>query len=178
MKKVLVISTSLRGDSNSDLLADEFIQGAEAAGNETEKISLTDKNIAFCRGCLACQELGRCVIDDDAIWIAEKMEEADVIVYATPIYYYEMSGQMKTLIDRCNSLFPKDYRFRDIYLLTASAVNDESAADGARNGLEGWIACFPKAHLAGKVHAGGVEAPGEAAGHPALKKVFEMGKNV
>ena len=178
MKKVLVISTSLRGGSNSDMLAEQFIKGAEASGNKVEKISLRDKKIAFCKGCLACQESGRCVIDDDAIWIAEKMEDADVIAYATPIYYYEMSGQMKTLIDRCNSLYSTDYSFRDIYLLTSSAEDDESAAEGARNGLGGWIACYPKAHLAGTIHVGGVDKPGEAEGHPALAKAYEIGKEI
>ena len=80
-----------------------------------------------------------CVIQDDAIAIAEKMRTADVIAFATPIYYYEMSGQMKTLLDRANSLFSSKYAFHDIYLLTAAAENEETAADGAINGLQGWI---------------------------------------
>ena len=50
----------------------------------------------------------------------------DVVCWATPIYYYEMSGQMKTLIDRMNAMYPKDYRFRDIYLLTTAAEDEES----------------------------------------------------
>ena len=58
MKKIIVISTSLRTGSNSDMLADQFIEGARAAGHEVEKISLTGKDIKFCRGCLACQKLG------------------------------------------------------------------------------------------------------------------------
>ncbi|MDE8735289.1 flavodoxin family protein, partial [Eubacteriales bacterium DFI.9.88] len=81
----------MRNQSNSELLADSFIEGAKEAGHAVEKISLKDKNIGFCKGCLACQEQGKCVIEDDAIEIAEKMKRADVIVYATPIYYYEMS---------------------------------------------------------------------------------------
>ena len=99
-KHVLVISTSLRPGSNSEALADAFLAGAQAAGNTVEKVTLRGKTIAFCRGCLACQSAGRCVIPDDAIEIAEKMRMADVIAFATPIYYYEMSGQMKTLLDR------------------------------------------------------------------------------
>lgn len=110
-KKVLVISTSLRNQSNSEILADSFIEGAEAAGNVVEKLSLKDKKIDFCKGCLACQELHKCVIEDDAVAIAEKMKQADVIAYASPIYYYEMSGQMKTLLDRANSLYPSNYAF-------------------------------------------------------------------
>ena len=103
MKKVIVISTSLRHGSNSDMLADQFVEGAKSAGNEVEKISLVGKNIQFCKGCLGCQKLGRCVINDDVNDIMAKVLKADVICWATPIYYYEMSGQMKTLIDRMNA---------------------------------------------------------------------------
>ena len=137
--------------------------------------ALRGKNIAFCRGCLACQTLGRCVIDDDAVAITEKMQHADVIVFATPIYYYEMSGQLKTLLDRANALFPSDYAFRDIYLL-ASATEDEPDTDErAIHGLEGWIACYEKCRLAGTVFAGGVTEPGAIADHPALETARAMG---
>ena len=53
------------------------------------------------------------------------MHDADVIAFATPIYYYEMCGQLKTLLDRANPLYPSDYRFRDIYMLTSAAENEE-----------------------------------------------------
>ena len=86
-KKVLIIGTSLRKNSNSDALAKSFAEGARSAGNEGETVSLTGKNIAFRKGCLACQSIGRCVIKDDAIVLAEKMRTADVLVFATPIYY-------------------------------------------------------------------------------------------
>ena len=85
-KKVLVISTSLREKGNSDRLADAFAQGAESGGNSVEKISLSDKTIGFCKGCLACQKTHKCVIHDDANAIIEKMRTADTIVVATPIY--------------------------------------------------------------------------------------------
>jgi len=114
MKKVIVISTSLRRGSNSDMLADQFVEGAKSAGNEVEKISLVGKNIQFCKGCLGCQKLGRCVINDDVNDIMAKVLKADVICWATPIYYYEMSGQMKTLIDRMNAMYEQDYAFRDV----------------------------------------------------------------
>ncbi|MBQ2220141.1 MAG: flavodoxin family protein, partial [Acidaminococcaceae bacterium] len=139
-KKVLVISTSIRGNSNSEKLAEAFADGAKAAGNEVELVSLKNKTIAFCKGCLACQQTGHCVIKDDANAITDKMLEADVIAWATPIYYYEMSGQMKTMIDRANSLFPKDYKFRDVYLLTAAAEDEPDVDEGAVHGLKGWIA--------------------------------------
>jgi len=61
-------------------------------------------DLKFCVGCLACQETRRCVLQDDAVWIAEKVRNADTLVFVTPIYYYEMSGQFKTLLDRLNPL--------------------------------------------------------------------------
>ena len=177
-QKVLILSTSPRKGGNSDALADEFARGAQDAGNRVEKISLYDKTIGFCRGCLTCQSTQRCVIHDDADAIAQKMLMADVIVFATPIYYYGMCGQMKTMLDRANPLFSADYRFRDIYLLAAAAEEDEHTVDGAVTGLQGWIDCFENARLAGTVFAGGVTAVGEIQGHSALQKAYEMGKNI
>lgn len=178
MKKVLVISTSMRKGGNSDMLAREFARGAEESGNEAEVISLIDKEIAFCRGCLACQKTGRCVIHDDADVIAGKMLTADVIVFATPIYYYEMCGQMKTLLDRANPLYSLDYAFRDIYMLTAAAEDEENVPEKALSGLEGWIDCFEKARLAGSVFAGGVTDAGDIKGNAVLDEAYEMGKKV
>lgn len=177
-KKILVISTSLRKGGNSDTLADEFVRGAQEIGNEVEKISLFGKNIAFCKGCLACLKAGKCMISDDAVEIAQKMGGADVIAFATPIYYYEMCGQMKTLLDRANSLYGTDYRFRDIYMLSTAAEDEDSVSQRAENGLQGWIDCFPKAHLVGTVFAGGVDAVGAIKGHSALLQAYKMGKAI
>ena len=159
-KRVLVISTSLRGDSNSDLLAQQFAQGARQAGHEVEVISLAGKDIRFCKGCLACQTTGRCVIRDDADAIVQqKMLHADVLVFATPIYYYEMSGQMKTLLDRANPLYSADYTFREVWLLACAAEEGDDVWNRAAEGLGGWVECFPEAKLAGVVFGGGVTAP-------------------
>ena len=177
-KKVLIISTSLREHSNSKTLAEAFAAGAASAGHEVELISLRDKQISFCRGCFACLRLGRCVIRDDAPAIVEKMHDADVIAFASPIYYYEMSGQMKTLLDRANSLFDSDYAFKEVYLLTAAAEKEEQVPERAVSGLEGWVACFPRASLAGTVFAGGLNDESEIAGHPALKKAHDMGAGI
>ena len=177
-KTVLVLSTSPRKGGNSDALAGAFVRGAQEAGNQVEKITLYDKTIGFCKGCLSCQNTQRCIIRDDADAIIQKMLTADVIAFATPIYYYGMCGQMKTLLDRANPLFPADYQFRDIYLLAAAAEADEHTVDGAVTGLQGWIDCFEKARLAGTVFAGGVTVVGEIQGHPALQRAFDLGKTV
>lgn len=178
MKKVLVISSSLRLRSNSESLADAFARGASEAGNEVEKITIREKNIRFCKGCLACQKTQHCVINDDAPAIVAKMHDADVIVFATPIYYYEMCGQLKTLLDRANPLYSSDYHFRDIYMLTSAAEDEEYVPERAVAGLTGWIDCFEKARFTGTVFAGGVSAPGETEGHPSLVRAYEMGKTI
>lgn len=177
-KCVLVISTSPRRGGNSDTLADAFVKGAADGGNTVEKISLYDKTIGFCKGCFACQKTKRCVIHDDADILAQKMLHADVIVFATPIYYYEMSGQMKTMLDRANPLYAADYAFRDIYFLSTAAEDEKGVDSRAVSGLEGWIACFEEAKLAGTVFVGGVNAVGDINGHPALEQAYRMGKAV
>lgn len=174
-KQVLILSTSPRPGGNSDRLADAFVRGARQAGHTVEKINLADKSVGFCKGCLTCLRTHRCVIRDDAVAIAQQMGSADVIVFATPIYYYGMCGQMKTMLDRANPLYSADYRFRNIYLLCAAAENGAHTADGAIRGLQGWIDCFGKARLAGTVFAGGVSAVGEIEGHPALQQAYDMG---
>ena len=177
MKKILVLSTSPRKGSNSDMLADEFILEAREAGHDVEKICLREKDIRFCRGCLACQKTQSCVIHDDAAAIVRSMQQAEVLVFATPIYYYGMCGQMKTLLDRANPLFPAEYAFRDVYLLAAAADENESAVDGAVTGLNGWISCFDKSRLRGVVRGVGATLPGDIRqNHAALEAARQMGR--
>lgn len=177
-KNVLLISSTLRKNGNSELLAKEFLKGAQEAGNNVEFVTLQGKEIKFCKGCLACQKTGTCVIMDDSIEITEKMKNADVIVFASPIYYYEMSGQLKTMLDRANALFISDYKFRDIYFLSTAADSNPHAADIAIQGIKGWIACFDKAELKGTILGAGVEALGDILNNPAMKEAYEAGKNL
>lgn len=178
MRKVIVISTSLRRGSNSDMLAERFAEGAKAAGNEVEKISLAGKDIQFCKGCFGCQKLGRCVINDDVNGIMAKVVQADVVCWATPIYYYEMSGQMKTLIDRMNAMYPMDYKFRDVYMLSTAAEDEADTAARAEAGLKGWTDCYPECRLTGTLFCGGVNDAREIEGNPKLQEAYEMGRNI
>ncbi|MBO7398930.1 MAG: flavodoxin family protein, partial [Clostridia bacterium] len=88
MSKVVIISSSLRAKSNSEILAAKVAEGAKDAGHEVETVSLKGKKIAYCVGCLACQKLGKCVQKDDAAEITETVKRADTVVFVTPIYYY------------------------------------------------------------------------------------------
>ena len=179
MKKVLIISTSLRNNANSELLAREAERGAKDAGNNVEFITLKDKEIRFCKGCMACQKLGKCVINDDVNEITAKMKESDVIVWATPVYYYEMSGQMKTLIDRANSLYATGFNFKDIYVITASADVSVNVVQTVLAGLKGWSACLPGTSIKGYVNGSGLENPNDAQNRKdLLEQAYNLGKNI
>lgn len=177
MSNVLVITTSLRAKSNSDILAEQLIAGANVAGHSVELISLKGKDIKFCIGCLACQKTQRCIQKDDARAIADKVLNADTLVFVTPIYYYEMSGQMKTLLDRLNPLYSADYKFRKVYMLSTAAEDKSFVPEKAVSGLQGWVDCFEKAELTDSLFCGGLNDSGEAAGaEKHLKAAFEFGK--
>lgn len=175
MSRILIIETSLRNKSNSDILAEKFAEGARAAGSDVEVISLKGKKIAFCVGCNTCQKTRKCAINDDAREIVSKMHDADVIAFATPIYYYEMSGQMKTLLDRANPLFDSDYKFRKIYFIGTAAEDEEETPSRAISGLNGWIDCFDRAEFAGSVFVGRVTDPEEISDNEKLGKAYEAG---
>ena len=176
MKNVLIISTSLRGGSNSELLAKECAKGAEEAGNRVELLSLKGKNIQYCIGCLACLKTGMCVQEDDAPEIMEKLRRADVLVFATPIYYYEMSGQMKTLLDRMNPLYSSDYAFREVYMIATAADGGDATFEKAYNGLRGWVDCFPKARLCALLAGPEISDPKDAVNHPdVMEEAYRLG---
>ena len=177
-KKVVVLSTSLRTNSNSELLAKSFVDGAKDSGNEVKYISLKNKDIRFCIGCLACQKTGHCVIKDDVADIMNNVLEAEVVVWATPIYYYEMSGQKKTLIDRLNPMYSKDYKFRDVYLLATAAEEGDEVFEKVITGLNGWIDCFEKTSIKGTVLCGGVSDSGAISGNNKLKEAYDLGSHV
>ena len=110
--------------------------------------------------------------------IAAKMRDADVLVFATPVYYYSVCGQLKTMLDRANPLFGSDYAFTEAYLLATAAVSGRSTIDGAKKAVQGWVDCFSRSTRAGTEIAGGVNGLGEIAGHPALEQARRMGMGV
>jgi len=178
MKKVLIITASGRKGGNSETLAPEFGRGARAAGHQVEMISLRDKAIGYCKGCLSCHKTMRCLITDEAESILHKMLGSDMIVFASPIYFFEMSGQMKTVIDRTNPPYPADYTFRDVYLAATAADTDAHAMEGSIKGLQGWIECFDKTALKGVISVTGVTDVGDIQESSELERAYGMGKAV
>lgn len=179
MSKVLVITTSLRAKSNTDILASRVAEGAKDAGHDVSCVSLKGKEIKYCIGCLGCQKTGKCVLKDDVPEIMESVRNADTLVFASPIYYYSLSGLMKTFLDRMNPLYGSEYKFRNIYLLTTAADDAKYTPEKAVNCLQGWIDCFEKAELKGSIFCPAINGPGEANSKPKeLQRAYDFGKNL
>ena len=177
-KRILIISSSPRKGGNSETLAAAFAKGAQEAGHQVETVFLREKQVSFCKGCFACLKLGHCVIQDDAVEIAAKMHDADVLAFATPVYYYCVSGQLKTMLDRANPLFGTDYAFTKAYLLATAAENAPETVEGTVKAVQGWVDCFERCELVDTVFAGGVNEIGEINGHPALERAYQVGKEI
>lgn len=177
-KKVLVISSSPRRGGNSDTLCDQFISGAQSAGNKVEKIVVRDKKINFCVACEACQRNnGQCAIHDDMSEILDKMVESDVIVMATPVYYYSMDGQLKTLIDRTLAK-NKEIKNKDFYFILTAADDRIQEMEGTVAGFRGFTRCLPNATERGIIYGIGAWAKGAIKDNKAMTQALEMGKTV
>ena len=120
-KKVLIISASPRKGGNSDILCDQFKKGAEEAGNTVEKVYLQQKKIGPCLACYGCRGTGVCVQKDDMEELLNKMVEAGVLVLATPVYFYSMDGQLKTMIDRTLPRYTQ-IQDKDVYFIATAAA--------------------------------------------------------
>ena len=176
-KKVLILSASPRKGGNSDLLCDQFLRGAKEAGHEAEKIFLREKKINHCVACGACQgNGGKCVQKDDMAEVLDRMIAADVIVMATPVYFYTMNGQMKTLIDRTYARYTK-ISDKEMYFIMAAA-SSKQAMERTLEGFRGFTSCLSGAKEQGVIYGAGAWKMGEIKGSKAMTQAYEMGKNV
>lgn len=177
MKKVLVLSSSPRKGGNSDKLCDAFLSGAEAAGHRVEKIRVAEKKIGYCLGCDYCQTRGTCCQKDDMVEILAKMVSADVLVFATPVYFYTVSAQLKTLIDRTVPRYTQMTN-KEVYFLLTMADDDEAMFERTIEALRGFTeSCLEGTVEKGILCAGGVWKVGEIDSTPYLTRAYEMGKN-
>lgn len=176
-KKVLILSGSPRKRGNSDLLCDEFLRGAQDAGHQAEKVSLRDRQIAYCVACDACQgNGGRCVQRDDMAGILEKMIAADIIAMATPVYFYTMNAQMKTLIDRTYARH-SEICGKEFYFIITAAVGKESLLERTLEGFRGFTACLNDAREKRVIYGTGAWNVGDINKTPAMSQAYELGKN-
>ena len=178
-KTVLVLSGSPRKGGNSDTLCDQFIAGVMESGHTAEKIHVHEQRIGFCKACYTCRENGICMQKDDMEKILDKMVSADVIVLATPVYYYSMNGQMKTLIDRT---LPRYYTVvkisgKDFYFIV-TAAEDKNTMERTVDGLRGFTECLPEANIKGIIYGANTWEHGNIQGSTAMQEAYEAGKQI
>jgi len=177
-KKVLVLSGSPRKGGNSDILCDQFMLGAEEAGNQAEKIFLRDKEINYCVACDTCKRNGDiCNQDDDMAEVLDKMIAADVIVMATPVYFYTMNAQMKTLIDRTYSRY-MEIRNKDFYFILTAAVTRKQALERTIEGFRGFTSVLSGPNEKGIIYGTGAWNIGDIKDSNAMNEAYEMGRTV
>ena len=175
-KKVLIISASPRKGGNSDLLCDQFLLGAQEAGHTVEKVFLRNHKINYCLGCGVCNNTHVCVQKDDMKDLLGKMVDADVIVLATPVYFYTMDAQLKTFIDRCVSRYT-EISNKEVYFIVAAADTDKNNLAPAIEGLRGFTRdCLDGTKEKGIIYGTGAWQVGEIKTLPAYKHAYEMGK--
>lgn len=178
MKNVLIISASPRKNGNSDTLCDRFALGAAEKGHHVEKIFIADKNIGYCRGCGVCNSAHKCIQKDDMAEILDKMVNADVIVLATPVYFYSMDGQMKTFIDRTVPRYT-EISGKDFYFIMTAADTQKESLERTMETFRGFTEdCLDNAREAGIIYGTGAWHIGEIQSEPAYIQAYEMGRNV
>lgn len=177
-KKVLILSGSPRKGGNSDLLCDEFQRGAEERGHSVEKIRVAAKEIHPCIACYHCRDNGgACVFRDDMAEVLQKMIDADVLVLASPVYFYSIDAQLKAVIDRTVARW-LDVKNKELYYIVTMADEDTASADTTLACLRGYADCVQGAVEKGVIVGGGVYEPGTVRQTAAMEKAYEMGRNV
>ena len=176
-KKVLILSSSPRRGGNSDTLCDKFAKGANEAGNQIEKVFLRDKKINYCSGCGLCSNNGYsgCSQSDDMPEILDKIIEADVIVMATPVYFYAMCGQMKTLIDRCCAKYTK-IKNKDFYFILTAADDNKVSLQRTIEEFRVFLACLSGAVVKGVIYGTGVWQKDDVNSTDLPLQAYEAGK--
>lgn len=174
-KKVLVLSASPRRGGNTDLLCDEFVRGAREAGGDVEKIFLDDYKIDFFHECHE-HSADSVSADDQAPLIIEKMTKADIIVLSSPVYYMNIDGQLKALMDRCYR--NKGLGGKEFYYITACADAEDSTAETAIFAFRGFVVCLPEPVERGMVKAVGIGRKGAVEQSQYMQEAYNLGKTI
>ena len=177
-KKILILSGSPRKGGNSDLLCDEFARGAAEAGHSVEKIRAAEKSIHPCSACYYCRDHGgACVHRDDMAELLQKMIDADVLVLASPVYFYSIDAQLKAVIDRTVARW-LEVRDKEFYYIVTAADEDDASAETTLACFRGYADCVEGAKEMGVILGMGVYEKGKIHGHPAMAQAYKMGRGV
>ncbi len=175
--KILVITGSPRKNGNSNTLADNFIKGAKEAGHEVVRFDAAFKNIHPCIACDKCNMNGQCVFKDDFEFVKENIIDADAVIFVTPMYYFGISAQIKTVIDRFYAINSQIHVAKKSALILTYADTSPKEAQPIINHYEtllnylGWSD-------SGKVIASGVWTAGSVNNTQYPKQAYELGKNI
>lgn len=174
MKNVLIISGSPRKKGNSQLLCEAFKRGAEENGNSVELIRLAERKIGYCKACDFCMKNnGACVQKDDMSEILEAYKRADVLVLATPVYFYGICAQMKTFIDRTYPIW-QHLGEKEVYYIVSAGLGEEIVRRSVGD-LDGFVEHLDKYEIKGRIYATNIMDAGEVRETPFLDKSYQMG---
>ena len=152
------------------------MSGAKKAGHHAEKIFFKDQKINYCAGCGTCLDKGKpCPQKDDMPDVLNKMIAADVIVMATPVYFYTMNAQMKTLTDRTCSRYT-EIRDKEFYFIMTAAESSKQAMKGTLEGFRLFTSLLGGAKEKGVINETGAWHRGDIKGKPAMMEAYETGK--
>ncbi len=179
-KNILILTGSPRPNGNSFLLADAFIEGAGAAGHTVQRFDTARAEIDGCRACNQCFKHGKaCVFDDDFNRLAPMLEEADVLVLATPLYWFSFPAQLKAAVDKFYSLLmgKRPLKIKECALLVTAETEEMEDFAGIVKSYE-LIADYLQWQDRGKVLVPNVNLPGDIKGSPALDDARNLGKSI
>lgn len=183
-KKIVIVLGSPRKEGNSVTLAEQVVAGAEASGAEVEMFYLHDMDISPCRACNSCKDgtAKDCVIDDQMMSLYPKLRSADVLVIASPIYWFTMSAQTKLFMDRCYALGGPDgnaLKGKKIGILLTYADPDPFSS-GAVNALRAFQDSFKYigADIVGMLYGSAWKAGEIRNNKELMKKAYELGKKL
>jgi multimeric flavodoxin WrbA len=184
IKRVLVLAASPRKDGNSTILASKAAEGVKAAGGEADVTPIGHLKIAPCNACNSCitkPEAG-CVIKDDMQPLYQRIRNAQGIIFATPVYWFNMSAQMKLFIDRAYAIQDKGYwafTGKDVGVILTYGDEDVFASGGI-NALRSFqdICAYVKANLVGVVYGSADKAGDVQTNGKLLQKAYDLGKKL
>lgn len=177
-KKVLILSGSPRKGGNSDLLCDEFMRGAIESGNNVEKIRVAEKKIDFCRGCYYCKKSGGvCAIKDDMAEVLQKIIDSDVIVLASPVYFYSVDAQLKALIDRTVARW-LEVKDKEFYYIATCADEEKTSCERTFECFRGYADCVEGAKECGLIYGAGVYEKGAVKNTSFMNEAYMLGLKV
>lgn len=175
-KSVLILSSSPRRGGNSEQLCLQFKKGAEERGNTVEMLNINDYDIRYFNQKEYDRE-GSATETDDAAYIIAKMKDADVIVLSSPVYFYNMTGQLKALIDRTYG-HEKDLGNKEFFYISTSTDRSEDGTDGVFDAFHGFAVCLYGSVERGAIRGNGARNRGDIESHPAMQQAYEMGKGI